>query len=229
MKKSPLDLEIISAAIIIGSFGFTLWSASSVFYKNHVQFYAENGFLENTQVLLLVFASIVFLATAALEKRSDKLILVFCFVLCIAFLLRELDMEDFDIPYALISIGSGVGRNTILAVAFASILIGAAFKGSHYKKAAVEFARSKPGWLLMAGGVFLWIGDFLEKNSVHHHHVFIEEMSEFFGYVLILLSSIASNSTLSGITSIWPSDVKRKISPLDRKERNKTDTIRLKS
>ena len=33
----------------------------------------------------------------------------------------------------------------------------------------------------------------------------------------------------NGLTSIWPLDVKRKTSPLDREERNKTDTIRLKS
>jgi len=129
------------------------------------------------------------------------LIIVFCALLCFSFFLRELDVEDFDIPHALILIGSGVGRNAVLGMAFAAILIYAILKFSYYKVAAVMFVKSKPGWLLITGGVFLLIGLlFEEKKGLVYHDVFIEEMCEIFGYVLILLSSIAANSFMNGIT-----------------------------
>ncbi len=189
-----LDIDVTSAAIISAWFGFTLWAAYSVFHYNHVYIYAENGLIENMQACILAIASIVYLA-AVLGKMSEKLIILFCSLLCLSFFLREVDVERFDIPYALIFIGSGAGRNTILTAAFVAIFIYAGLKHSHYKKAAVEFAKSRPGWLLMAGGAFLLTGYFFEKNyAILHHHVFFEEINELFGYVLILLSSIAAKT-----------------------------------
>ncbi len=195
MARRLLGVDVTSAAIIIAWFGFTLWAAYSVFHDNNVHIYAENRLIENVQACILVIASIVYFATAALDKSSEKLIIMFCSLLCLTFFLREVDVEDFDIPYALIFIGSGAGRNTILTAAFVAIFIYTGLKHTHYKKAAVEFAKSRPGWLLMAGGVFLLIGDFFEKNdTILHHSVFFEEINELFGYVLILLSSIAAKT-----------------------------------
>lgn len=201
MARSLLNINVTSGAIISAWFGFTLWAAYSVFSDNHTHIYAENGLIENIQAFLLVIACIVYLATVAIEKRSDKLILLFCSLLCFSFLLRELDVEEFDIPQALIFIGHGVGRNTTQAMAFFAIFTYAASNRSYYKKASVEFAKSRPGWLLITGGVFLLVGDFFEKRNGILHHVFFEEIAELFGYVLILLSSISANSFMSRITT----------------------------
>jgi hypothetical protein len=49
---------------------------------------------------------------------------------------------------------------------------------------------------LIAGGVFLFIGDFFEKYEAIVNHVYWEEISEFFAYVLILVSSLAALSSV---------------------------------
>ena len=201
MPRGFLELDVISTAAIAACLGFAVWATYCVFVNGHFHIYAENGLIESIQAYLLAVACAVYLATAALEKRSDKLILLFCSLLCYGFILRELDVEKFDISSALIFIGSGVGRNTTLAVAVAAICLYAALTDlNHYRKTAAQFLRSGPGALLMAAGVFLVIGDLFEKNKMIAHHVFIEEMAELFGYVLILLSSIAGNTFLSNLT-----------------------------
>jgi hypothetical protein len=50
--------------------------------------------------------------------------------------------------------------------------------------------------LLIAGGVFLFIGEFFEKYEAIVNHVYWEELSEFFAYVLILVSSLAALSSV---------------------------------
>lgn len=194
-------LGIISTVTISAWFGFALWATYFVF-DNNTQIYAEKGLIENIQACLLAIACIVYLATVALEKRSEKLILLSCSLLCYSFVLRELDVEKYDIPYALKIIGSGVGRNTTVATAFAAIFVYAALSNYfYYKKAAVGFIGTRPGILLMTGGVFLFIGDFFEGYKAITHHTFIEEMAELFAYVLIVLSSLAANSFISSTTN----------------------------
>lgn len=201
-----LSAVVLPGSIIVGiCVGFVGWLSYIVFYDNNFQVYSENSLIENTQAYLLVIASIIYLTTALVEKRSDKLVMVFCSVLCLGFLLRELDVENFDIPYALILMGSGLGRNLILTLAFVVILGCAALKFSHYKMAATQFLKSRSGWLLIAGGAFLLVGQFFEKNNtISHHHVFLEEINELFGYFLILLSSVASNSLVSSAMATVP-------------------------
>lgn len=183
---------IICAVIVGGTLGLFLWSAYSVVVLNRTDIYAENGLLENIQAVLLVIAGIAFFAPIAFEKRSDKLILCFCSLLCFSFVLRELDVEDLDVHDALKFIGSGAGRNTILAAAFIAVFSYAAFWFSYYKKQAVQFLRSKAGVLLMAGGVLLIVGEVFEKESSIAYHVYLEEMVELVGYVVILLAAFAA-------------------------------------
>lgn len=201
MSRRFLEVDVISAVAVTAWFGFTLWATYCVFVDGHVQIYAENGLIENMQAYLLVVACAIYLATLALEKRSDKLILAACSLLCYGFIVRELDVETFDIPRALIFIGSGLGRDMSLAVAIAAICLYATLTDlAHYGKAALRFVKSTPGVLWMTGGVFLVIGEVMEKNKIILHHAFVEEMAELFAYVLILLSSIAANAYLSGMS-----------------------------
>ena len=200
MPQGLLELDVISTAAIAACLGFAAWAAYCVFVNGHVHIYAENGLIENIQASPLAVACAVYLATVALEKRSDKLILLFCSLLCYGFVLRELDIEKFDVPRALVFIGSGVGRNMTLAVAVAGICLYAALTDlPRYRNTVAKFLRSMPGVLLVAGGVFLIIGDLIEKNKMIANAVFAEEMAELLAYVLILLSSIAGNSFLSSL------------------------------
>ncbi len=177
---------------------FTLWAASLVM-NNNTHIYAENGLLENIQACILAITFVVYLVNSAVEKNCCRLFLLSCSLLCYAFLLRELDVEKFDIPYALQMVGSGVGRNTTIAIAFLALFFYAARYFSFYKVEVVNFLRTRPGSLLIMAGVFLILGSVFEDIYAITHHVFIEESLELFAYVLIMLSSLTVNSSINGI------------------------------
>ncbi|MES2489369.1 MAG: hypothetical protein V4607_06210 [Pseudomonadota bacterium] len=133
-----------------------------------------------------------------MEQRSDKLILLFCALLCYCFCLRELDVENFDVPEAIIFMGSGIGRNVSITLGFLAILgYGAIVNFTHYLNAALAYARSKAGLLLIICGAFLLLGQFFEKHDQIPYYEFYEELSEQFGYFLIVLSAISTNSFLN--------------------------------
>lgn len=200
MTGIPDEFDIISAATVCAWLGFLLWASYAVFWGGATRIYAENALIETIQACVLAIACLVYLVTAVLEKRSDKPILLACCLLCYLFVLRELDVEKFDLPQAVIFVGSGIGRNASVALGFVAIFIYAVFNDfSFYLAKALEFARSRPGVLLMTGGLCLLFGQFFEKNDTIRHHVFFEEIVELSGYVFILLSSIATNSLLRGL------------------------------
>ena len=188
----------VGSYLLIGAFcTLALWSAHDVFIVGDPALYAEDGFLENVQAILLAISCLVFLAPIALRKEPGKLVYAFCSLLCYSFVVRELDVEHLNVPQAVKFIGSGVGRNASLVLAFSAILIYALANFSYYKKACLEFIWSRPGMLLILGGVLLQIGDMFEKNYGLQYHVFYEEFSEVAGYFLILLSALAVNSSVS--------------------------------
>ncbi|MGL4573486.1 MAG: hypothetical protein ACRCV9_01715 [Burkholderiaceae bacterium] len=196
MIKHLRHLNFVALPVVSAFIWFTICVGNQVLSSNQTDVFAENGLIENTQACVLALACTVYFFTAVLEKQSERLILLFCALLCYSFVLREINVEEFDIAPALVFIGHGVGRNTTLALAFSSIAIYAALHLPHYKKAAFEFAKSKAGKLLIAGGVFLFVGQYFETSHSLSHHVFFEEIAELFGYVLILLSSIAAHDDL---------------------------------
>jgi hypothetical protein len=194
------SIDIISAILIGAWIGIVFWSMRSLF-NDQAGIYAENGLIENMQASLLAVSCIVYLAAAAFAKKPGKLIPLFFSLLCYSFVLRELDMEKFNIPYALKFLGSGAGRNATIAAAFIAILAIAALGDfRYYAKAAIGFIKSRAGILLIAGGVFILIGDFFEKFEGIVDHVYFEEITELFAYVLILLSALAARSSMNGAT-----------------------------
>jgi hypothetical protein len=192
----------LSRAIIFITTGlwlaFTLWTTFLVM-GNNTQIYAENGLLENIQACILVIAFAVYLVNAAIEKRPGKLIPLFFSLLCYSFLLRELNIETFDIPYPLQFIGSGSGRDISLAIAFFAVFFYAATNYSFYRKAVISHLKTRAGWLLIVAGVLLVVGASFEDYHSITHHIFIEEKLELFAYILILFSSIMTNSYTNSV------------------------------
>jgi hypothetical protein len=191
---------VVSGVTMGALFALFLWTAHSVFILNITSIYAEHGLLEKIQAILLAISCIVFLMPIALEKKPEKLILLFCSLLCFSFLLRELDVKNLDIHSTLKLIGSGIGRKIILAVAFTALFSCAAFRFRYYTQVSVSFLKSKSGILFTLGGLFLIVGDLFEKRSSIIHHVFWEELFELCGYCFILLSAFAANAVSNGIT-----------------------------
>jgi len=187
--------------ILVGLFlAVTLWSAYGVFILDNVAIYAENGPLEILQAVLLTMSCIVFLVAVAFQKQPARLICLFCAVLCYSFVVRELDVERLNVHRYIKFIGSGVGRNTTLAVAFTAILVYAGFNFSCYKKAVIQFLKSRPGISLMVGGLLLLLGSVFEKNHSILYNAYFEEILELFGYVFVLLTAFAVNSRSFALT-----------------------------
>ena len=62
---------------------------------------------------------------------SDRLLCVFFVWLTVGFLLREIDIDELDLPAFLIQWGSGSGRNLLLALAFGTMVISASVSYTH--------------------------------------------------------------------------------------------------
>jgi hypothetical protein len=198
LKKIFYSKVVINLLIFLG---FCFWSFYSVYVLNQTTTYIENGLLENIQVLTLSIACLVFFLPIVRQKRNDKLFLLFFAFLCLGCVLREVDIEDLNVPNFLILTGSGAGRNIILATGFFAIFSCSIFNVTHYKKVLRSFFLSKCGILIVTAGILLCIGDFFEKVSLIQNRTFYEEMFELSGYILILsVAFIYSKNRTTGHT-----------------------------
>jgi hypothetical protein len=170
-----------------------IWASHAVFVLDNVIVYSENGLLENMQVGLIAASCFFFLTPLALKMKPEKLTHLFCFWLCYSFLVRELDIERLDAPDFLVLIGSGMGRNIILALGFISLTGYGFSKFSYYKEVGLAFLKSMSGLLLMLGGLFLVIGTLFEISSSINQNVLFEELFELGGYCFILVSALSLN------------------------------------
>ena len=184
----------VSLSVISLCAGITGWTTYAVFVRGDASVYAENGIIENVQAILLAAAFLLFILPVLRKKVQKRLISVACSLLCYSFLVRELDVERLDVPLAVQMIGSGIGRNVSLVIGFAILLICACARFSYYKDAAMVFLKSHCGLLLLTAGLLLGLGDIFEKSQSIAHNAFYEETTELYGYVLMLLSALGTNT-----------------------------------
>jgi len=178
---------IITLAVYIG---LICWFGYDVYMLNQVSVYAENGVLENTQALTLVIACLIFFLPTVYQNRTDKLILGSFSFLCLNFFLREVNVDELDVPNILKLFFSGNGRKLMIATGFISMFIYALFHRMHYKYEIKKFLFSKKNLLMGMAAIFLFMSGFFEEANSISHHVFLEELVELFGYILILLVAI---------------------------------------
>lgn len=158
----------------------------AVYFLNQSSIYLENGLLENIQVITLLLACISFIVPVFSQTRSDKLMLIFFSFLCFSFILREVDVEELDIAYFLILIGHGIGRNIMLIIGFSSMALYATFHFKYYRNLVKVFFSSLGSKIIITAGILLYVGDFFEHSHSILHYVFLEEIFELSGYVVIL-------------------------------------------
>jgi hypothetical protein len=164
------------------------WSLFSGVWLENSSVFKENGLLENTQAFTLTITLLFFLAPMFNRFRSDRLLAVFFSFLTLGFILRELDIETFDLPNILILLGSGQGRNLLLAVGILSTLGCALFKFRYYLDLSICFVRSRTGFAAIGAGIFLVVGDIFENVQIPFS-VLYEESLELMGYSLLLLAA----------------------------------------
>ena len=186
LEKLIRARAIITIVIFLG---LLFWSSYSVYVLNKTSIYVENGLLENIQVFTISIACFVLFLPVVYQNRTDKLILLFLSFLCLSFALREVDVDDLNIPSVLKFIGSGIGRNALIAAGFITMFSCFMFNIKHYKNLLSSFLVSKEGALIITAGILLCIGEGFENMSSVPHHVLFEELSELSGYVLFLLGA----------------------------------------
>ncbi|MGD9687075.1 MAG: hypothetical protein AB7U43_08905 [Desulfobacter sp.] len=182
------------SVISLFSFGLLFFTVVSAYFvsldiEHKAEFLRENGPIESLQAFILAINCFVFVMTA-LQKESVKWISFFCALICYSFLLREIDVELLNVPDVVKFFGSGVGRNTTILLGFVFLLAYMSSRFFYSKLECINFVKSKPGLLLIFGGVLLLLGDFFEKLDFVSYNNFYEEVLELFGYFIILFSAL---------------------------------------
>lgn len=154
----------------------------------------EDGIVEYTQSIFITFSMILFAYHAFKSKKIGEILASFALsLLSLTFLLRELDVEMFDIPSFLIILGSGAGRN-ILLVSLWVILLGFALKyNTLNKRGVITFLFTTCGQILMLSAFMLILGAMMDKNifSLQNEVTrFFEELLELLGYIYLFVASI---------------------------------------
>jgi len=149
--------------------------------------FEENGSIENAQVFVLFITMLCFLyATFTCHIRPFALL---CTLTCFAFLLREVDVEDLNIPSLALALFSGKGKYASVLALLCPTLYWT------FKKHSLNFLVRDIGYRFKKFSIFIalffvlsWIFD---KGVVQtNNNPMLEELCEFNAYILIFFISI---------------------------------------
>jgi hypothetical protein len=198
LKPHTLTLHV--SATIVALIALLLINAS-FFYEVEVggntEIVKEDHALENYQVILLFICGAVYLQTLFFAQKEQKLFPGAGALLCFSFILRELDIEKFDLPQIVILLGHGLGRN-IMLISLWLLVTGLFIRNyKHYLGIAFNLLKTRSALLMFAGGLLLIVGDLFEDKvfGVKFHQLY-EELSELNGYFFILFASLSLSSDL---------------------------------
>lgn len=202
MKTMALKMKgIAKTAAVLIFLLINIGCVYLVFLKGNHHIYQENGHMENLQAVLLVISCIIFLMHLPFVEKHQSVVLLSCALLCYSFLLRELDVDDFEIPYFFIVIWSGIGRDIILSAACIVIAIYGGFNFKYYKGKIIFYLFSGLGILLLLCAAFLLVGSLFDHKIINVSYCkFYEEILELNSYYFILLGALVARSCLQGIT-----------------------------
>jgi hypothetical protein len=155
----------------------------------------ENGGMEDAQVLVISLSLVLFLFAAVSSDTCERLFYFSLVLLCVSFILRELDMEDYGLHPIITGLTSGAGRNLLLGFLWACVLLSFLKNPQASRRVLSQWTRSFEGRLMMVAGLFFLSAWPLDKEmfqmSSHTSRV-LEELLELNGYFLFGLSSVSS-------------------------------------
>ncbi|MEA3469386.1 MAG: hypothetical protein U9R57_14330 [Thermodesulfobacteriota bacterium] len=179
---------LISSLLLIGC--FDLFIAYQVIGLKASHLHAENGFLENLQAVLLVLSIVVFLSQLFLTSKYNRIFPLGGAFLCFAFLLREIDIEDLDVPAIIIFLGSGTGRNVMVALLATVLIVYAVIHFHEIKNDIPAFFIEKSSLTILVGLILLVSGGVFDKKIHLAHYQFYEEIIEVTGYYLVFTGAV---------------------------------------
>jgi len=188
--KKSLDSKLWSISI-----GISIFFILTVLYLYPEVDTGEEGILEISQSIFIAFSMIGFAYHAFISKEIEAKLASFGLsLLSLTFLVRELDVEKFDIPsFLIILLGSGLWRNLLLGSLWIILLVLTFKYISVEKKKIVAFLFSTYGQLLMFSALMLVLGVMMDKNVFSLELLttrFYEELLELLGYCFLFFASI---------------------------------------
>jgi hypothetical protein len=151
--------------------------------------------MENAQVLAVSLSLVLFLFAAVSSDTCERFFYSSLVLLCVTFLLRELDMEDYGLHPVITGLTSGPGRNLLLGFLWAYFLLLFLRGPQDSSRVLYEWIRSLEGRLMMAAGFFFlsaWPLDREMFQMSSHTSRVLEELLELNGYFLFGLSSVST-------------------------------------
>ncbi|MGZ8188892.1 MAG: hypothetical protein ACXWTN_09050 [Methylosarcina sp.] len=147
--------------------------------------------MENLQGILLFIAGLTYSQAVLYVQKSHRLLPLGGALLCLSFLLRELDVEKFDLPGWIILLGSGYGRNILLISLCLLVVVLLIKNHKHYLPAVLNLLSRKTGIFAILGGFLLVLGSLFDDELFDVKlYQFYEELTEMNGYYFILLSAL---------------------------------------
>jgi hypothetical protein len=188
--SNPIKREFYLYITVL--FGVVAAFLTAYFHFEVYQLSKENSLLENLQALICGVIFFAFLWSFKKAEGHIKLLLLFFSFLGFAFVLRELDVEKFDLPSIIIFWGSGTGRNGLLAVMFSITLFLYLKRFPEYFDVTKSFFKGLIGKLVLLSGFVLVFSEIVEKHMAWQHHVMIEETLELVGFSIFLIAGLLS-------------------------------------
>lgn len=156
-------------------------------YSAGIMLSDEGGFIETISAFAFMFSAIL-LFFRALHKEGFELRLTLLFgVTCLLLFLREVDLDELQVPYLIQFFGAESGRDYLFSMAYIGIIGMILWKDRpDFKRKVSTCLRSPVSVAVLIGCVTLVIGSFFEKR----HLVLAEELLEMNGSLFILLASL---------------------------------------
>ncbi|MFP3983644.1 MAG: hypothetical protein ACLFV2_08150 [Desulfurivibrionaceae bacterium] len=188
MKSGQWRSEALVAAVILAGF-FGIWRL----WLLDPGLAEENRLLEWGQVIFLVCAAVVCLIRMAAGAATKRFFpFGFLFLFFINFVLREVDVEDFPLPDIVVLLGSGTGRNILLAVAWIAYLFLLIRRPLRLPATVHRFLTSRVGTYFTAGIICYLAAMPFDKSMIDLNQsalLFGEETLELAGTFLFFLAT----------------------------------------
>lgn len=181
MKKSTGAL--ITLAIIANSI---LW----LMLKNQAGISAENGPMENFQIVCLALAFLLWLVATFVEKISTSKIILFSLALFnVSFLVLELDTRDFDAPF-FNKLLNGKIRDAWLGCFWLILVISFFRKMKPAWAAFLNWLKTSSGVVMIVSGFFWLVSGLIDKSLLGRKELYREELMEVNATLLMLISAL---------------------------------------
>ncbi|MGR8949679.1 MAG: hypothetical protein ACU84Q_16680 [Gammaproteobacteria bacterium] len=167
-----------------------------VFALNGIRISHEHGPMENTQAGFLCAGFLLLGGLAIrLKTRGHRILFATLALFYASFFLREVEVEDLNIPRVLILLGSGPGKKYLLVTCW---LVAAGFFLCYPKEtwsAFKKWLKTFAGLTIILGGVFYLLGMPFDKKAFdiqYDLNVLLEEMLESVAALWMLIAAIMS-------------------------------------